>query len=115
VASTARDLASALGVLVDCDRLAALLADRIGVGSPSLYRTACRAAMTAIASEIDDRIAAIDATSFRIEVSGAAQGVDVDGDGSLDELRAGTWTGSFSVGSAHQPLDLARFAGMRVR
>jgi hypothetical protein len=85
------------------------------VGSTSLYRAACRAGMTAIASEIDDRIAAIDDAAFRLDVSGAAQGVDVDGDGSLDELRAGRWTGTLSVGDARQPLGGAQFTGIKAR
>jgi hypothetical protein len=85
------------------------------VGSASLYRAACRAGMTAIASEIDDRLAAIDATPFRLAVTGAGQGVDLDGDGSLDELRTGSWSGSLTVGSSRQPISAARFTGTRLR
>lgn len=115
VVPMARDLATALDALVDCDRLGAAIADQIGIGSSSLYRAACRAGMTAIASEIDDHIAAIDERAFRIDLSGAAQGVDVDGDGSLDELRSGAWAGSLSVDSARQPITASRFTGTRIR
>ena len=111
VEPTARDLATALGLLVDCDRLGMLVADRIGFGSPALYHTACRTAMTAIASELYARIAAIDDTPLALEVTGAADGVDLDGDGTMDALRAGTWSGSLQAGSARTPIAAASFTG----
>ncbi|HEU4727109.1 MAG TPA: hypothetical protein VFT22_04450 [Kofleriaceae bacterium] len=109
----ARDLAGALGALVDCNRLGALLDDRVGLGGPELYATACRAAMTAIASEIYARIDAIGDSPVALEVTGTADGVDVNGDGSMDELRAGSWSGSLSAGAAREPLGAASFAGQR--
>lgn len=111
VEPSAHDLASALGALVDCDRLSALLASYIGLGSPVLYRTACLAAMTAIASELDDCIAAIDDAALGLEVAGAATGVDLDGDGTMDELRAGTWAGSLTSSASREPIDAASFTG----
>lgn len=114
VEPTARDLAGALDLLVDCDRLAALFAEYIGVGSPALYRAACRAGMTAIASEIDDRIAAIDDAELGLEITGAATGIDLDGDGTMDELRAGTWAGWLSSATSREPIDAGSFTG-RVR
>jgi hypothetical protein len=113
VEPTARDLATALGLLVDCAQLGMLVADRIGLGSPALYGTACRAAMTAAASELYARLAAIDQTPLALEVTGAADGVDLDGDGTMDELRTGTWSGSLHDGSAREPIAAARFTGYK--
>jgi hypothetical protein len=111
VAPTAHDLATALAALVDCAALGALAADRIGLGSATLYRTACQAGMTAIASEIYARIAAIDETPLALELTGTAIGVDLDGDGTMDELRDGRWSGSLRAASSREPIDAARFTG----
>jgi hypothetical protein len=111
VEPTARDLASALGALVDCERLGGLVADRVGLGSATLYSAACRAGMTAIASEIEAQIAAIDDTELGLDVSGAATGFDVDGDGTMDELRAGSWSGALYSDAARDPIAAASFTG----
>ena len=109
----APDLATALGALVDCTKLGDLAASSIGLGPASLYHTACRAAMTAIASELYAQLAAIDATPLALELTGAADGIDHDGDGSLDELRAGRWSGSLQAAGTHVPVAAASFAGTK--
>jgi hypothetical protein len=95
VEPTARDLPEALAALVDCDAIGAAVADRLGIGAPALYRAACRTAMTAIASEIDTRIAAIE--DVTLTVAGGADAIDLDGDGVMDELRNGGWTAAGAV------------------
>jgi hypothetical protein len=114
VEPTARDLATALGALVDCTALGALAADRIGLGSAALYRTACRAAMTATASELYARIAAIDDAPVALELTGTADGVDLDGDGAMDELRAGRWSGALSAAASREPIAAASFTGAKL-
>jgi hypothetical protein len=109
VAPTAGDLAGALGALLDCDQLGIVIANRVGFGSATLYGTACRAAMTALATEVDDRLAAIDRTPLGIEVAGTAMGYDGNGDGVMDELDAGRWTGSVYAGPDREPIDAASF------
>lgn len=101
----ARDLASALALLVDCPHLGELVADALGVGSAELYGGACAAGMTALASELYERLDEIATTTLELELAGTADGFDTDGDGALDELRAGAWTGTVD----------ASFAGARVR
>jgi len=101
VVPTAHDLSGALTTLVDCDRL----------GSPSPYRAACRAAMIAIASEVYDRIAAIDDTPLTLELTGTAVGVDLDANGTLDELRQGRWAGTLGSASSRASIAAASFAG----
>ncbi|HEY0989002.1 MAG TPA: hypothetical protein VGD80_18165 [Kofleriaceae bacterium] len=113
VEPTARDVASALGKLVDCERIGGLVADRVGLGSASLYAVACRAGMTAIASEIEAQIAAIDDSALGLEVTGTAIGFDSDGDGTMDELRSGSWTGSLYAAAARAPIATATFTGRK--
>jgi len=109
VEPTAGDLAGALGGLVDCERLGAAIAGRVGLGSATLYGTACRAALTAIASEALARLAAIDGTPRGIEVAGTATGFAGNGDGTMDELRAGRWTGAVYAGQDREPIDAGSF------
>jgi hypothetical protein len=109
VAPTAGDLAGALGALLDCDQLGIVIANRVGLGSATLYGAACRAAMTALAAEVDAQLAAIDRVPLGIEVAGTAMGYDGNGDGVMDELDAGRWTGSVFTSSDREPIDAASF------
>ncbi len=107
---TSHDVAQALAALVDCTRLAALVADRIGIGSPLLYRGACIAAMTAVAAELDEHVVAIDAAPLVLDLTGAAIGVDLDHDGTMDAIRGGRWNGAATHTGAPQTV-AATFAG----
>ncbi len=111
----ARDLAEALGALLDCTQLGRVIADRVGLGPAALYAGACQATMTAIASEVHAALAAIDGTPLAIAVAGTAAGFDREGDGAMDELRAGLWTGAVAAGSAREPIAAARGAGAAAR
>lgn len=113
VEPTAHDLATALGLLVDCQRLGDLVADKLGVGPPALYRAACRAAMVAIAGDLYRRIDRVAAASFELRLSGAAVGIDLDSDATMDEIRAGAWSGTLDYGSSHDPLPSATFHGTK--
>jgi hypothetical protein len=86
----ARDLDHALQDLIDCPRVGAVIADLIGVGTPSMYATACAAGMTIAATEIYRKLAAVD--SVLVEVAGTGRGFDDDGDGTMDRM-TGTWVG----------------------
>jgi hypothetical protein len=109
----ATDLASVLGDLVDCDRLGQLFAAKLGVGSATLYATACRTGMTALAADIYDRLAAIDAAPFELAASGTAVGVDLDRDGTMDRIDEGVWSGTSSYDGAATSLENATFSGAR--
>lgn len=113
VVPAAHDLATALGSLVDCPQLGAMMAAQIGIGAPGVYTGACEAAMTVIASEVDAELAAIDHTAMTIEVSGDANGIDDDGDGTMDRIAAGNWTGSVHAG-VDETLSAARFTGTKL-
>lgn len=91
----ARDLAQALGGLVDCARLGELIAEAIGLGAPSLYAQACTIGLTTAATRIYDRLPAPDAPSLVLEVAGVARIVDRDGNGAMDAIEDGVWIGTF--------------------
>jgi hypothetical protein len=113
VIPTAHDLATALGSLVDCNALGAMVASQLGIDVPSLFTGACQAAMTVIASEVNAELAAIDQTAMSVELTGAATGIDDDGDGTMDRITAGTWTGAVHAGS-DATLGTAQFTGTKV-
>jgi len=100
---SAHDVAGALAALVDCTGLGQLVADKVGIGSPLLYRGACITAMVAVADELDEHIVAIDAEPMVLDLGGVATGVDQDHDGSMDIIKAGRWSGTLT----------ATFAGLR--
>ncbi|MEO8549951.1 MAG: hypothetical protein ABI678_08250 [Kofleriaceae bacterium] len=110
---SAGDLADALRDLVDCHALGATFSEHAGLGSPALYETACVAAMTGLASDVYRKIAAIDDAAFVLDVSGTAVGVDLDGDGAMDEVRSGAWTGTATYAGTRGPLGVATFTGTR--
>src|SRR5262249_19526161 len=82
----AGDLAIALRDLIDCAKIGELVAERVGVGSPALYRSACTAGMIAAADEVYARIAAVGSSPVRLEAAGVATGIDADGDGAMDAI-----------------------------
>jgi hypothetical protein len=100
----ATSLDGALVSLVDCDRLGALIAEYLGIGTPALYGHACGVALTHLAAEIYDRF---DTATVRMTVAGSARVIDLDGDGPVDVIASGTWAGT--VGNA--PLALSVFDG----
>lgn len=108
----AHDLSTALASLLDCQQLGAVVAAQVGVGAPSLYAGACQAAMTVIASEVDADLASIDQTAMTIEMLGDANGIDDDGDGTMDRIAAGNWTGLVHAG-VDEVLSAAQFTGAK--
>jgi hypothetical protein len=69
--------------------------------------------MTALASEIYERLAAIDDAPFELYVSGTATGLDRDGDGTMDEIRDGVWAGTTTYQGAKGPIGAATFTGVK--
>jgi hypothetical protein len=96
VVPDAHDLSEALRGLVDCSMLGALTAEWVGLGSPGFYATACDVGLTALAARLYARIDAIDAAALPLELSGEARAVDADGDGALDGIEAGAWSGNLA-------------------
>ncbi|CAN5834860.1 hypothetical protein BH11MYX3_BH11MYX3_42080 [soil metagenome] len=109
--ASSHDVTQALAALVDCTRLAELVADRIGIGSPLLYRGACVAAMSAVAAELDEHGVAIDAAPLVLDLTGAAVGIDLDHDGTMDAIRGGRWNGAATHTGVPQTI-AATFTGV---
>jgi hypothetical protein len=109
----ATDLAGALRDLVDCHQLGLTFYSHANLGSAALYETACSVAMTSLASEVYEKIAAIDASPFELSVSGTATGVDLDADGTMDKIEAGAWVGTASYAGTKGPLGVNTFTGMK--
>lgn len=107
---SAHDVAQALAALVDCTRLGQLAADKVGLGSPLVYRSACIAAMVAVAAELDEHVVEIDVAPMVLSLTGTALGVDPDHDGTMNAIKAGHWTGAATHAGATQPV-AATFAG----
>ncbi len=95
----ASTLTAAFTRLADCAKLGALISDWVGLGSPAFYERGCTTALTAAAAEIEERIDALDAQPFVLELSGTARAVDRDADGSMDTIVDGRWTGRFGSGT----------------
>jgi hypothetical protein len=97
-------LEDALVALVDCGHLGMLMAEYVGIGTPDLYARACTMAITHLAAEIYERIGT---ARVVMTVAGAARVIDLDGDGPVDVIASGTWSGT--IGGA--PLALSVFEG----
>ncbi|HEY1556760.1 MAG TPA: hypothetical protein VGF94_18115 [Kofleriaceae bacterium] len=107
----ATDLGTALADLASCTQLGEMIAGEIDLDVPSVFAAACRAATDAIASDVYARIDAIDAAApLQLELTGSARGIDLDHDGSMDQIESGAWSGSLGdVG----PVGAATFTGAR--
>lgn len=96
----ATDLASALRALVRCPRLGALIADALGVGSPSLYASACSIGLGVGARAIYERFPSVaDARAYDLSLAGEATAIDRDDDGVMDAIIDGRWTGQLGESS----------------
>lgn len=103
VVAGARDLSGALQGLVDCAKLGELIAEAIGIGSPSLYGGACTIGLTTAAAKIYAQLPALDARPLTLTVAGTARAIDHEGDGTMDAFEDGRWIGTFdgvTVGAA---------------
>ncbi len=106
----ATDLSGALRDLVDCAQLGAIVAAHVP-GSASLYEAACDAGLSALANDVYDRFTAIDAAPFELDVTGSATAIDLDGDGTMDLISAGSWIGTTGYAGVSGQLGAATFDG----
>ena len=89
----------------------ALVAGKVGIGSPALYQVACETGMVAAASDIYGKIAALDASPLDLVVTGSALGIDQNADGVLDAVTAGVWVGTVDMPASAAPLASGTFRG----
>jgi hypothetical protein len=100
----ALDLADAFAHNVSCERLGAQIAEYLEVGTIDLYARACEVALMSLAAEIYERL---EASPVPLAIAGSAHAIDLDGDGPMDSITAGAWTGTF----AGAPLAPSSFEG----
>lgn len=91
----ASDLARALRELVNCGRLGAVIAEALGVGPASLYAQACSIGLGVAAGRIYEQFPMRDAPTSALEVAGTGRAIDRDGDGAMDAISDGVWSGRF--------------------
>jgi hypothetical protein len=103
----AGNLAQALAALVDCERLGTRVQTAIGFGPAAVYSAACHIALTEAADRFYARLGAIGPSP--VDTTGTARGYDRDGDGEMDEIGAGLWSGT--VDGA--PIGVATFSGTK--
>lgn len=103
----AGNLAQALAALVDCQQLGVRVQAAIGFGPVAVYTAACHIALTEAADRFYARLGAIAPSG--LDTTGTARGYDRDGDGTMDEIGAGLWSGT--VDGA--PIGVATFSGMK--
>ena len=109
----ASDMHGLYTVLVDCTVLGETIFDALGRGSAPLYKSACMAAMTDAASAVYSQLEALDRKVPRLYVTSTAEGLDSDGDGSVDRI-SGRWDGMLrEEGTAPGPLS-ANFVATRL-
>jgi hypothetical protein len=109
----AADLQTLLADKIDCAVVGQDIADKIGIGDASRYAGACTAGLNAGAAYIYSKIDGIDSSVMQFDMSGAATASDTTGDGKVDTIAAGAWSGTLSYAGTPAPLSTATFTGAR--
>ncbi|MGN6108512.1 MAG: hypothetical protein ACTHU0_25630 [Kofleriaceae bacterium] len=110
----ASNLAELMASKVDCVAVGDAIADAIGFGGASTFASACSAGLVAGAGYIYDKISAIDSTALQLGITGAAKALDKDGNGTIDTIQTGTWSGDATYAGSPAPLSDATFYGSRL-
>lgn len=111
---SARNLRELFAAKVNCPLIGIAIEAVVGVGSPSTYADACTDGLNAGADYIYGKLGQIDGTALEFGLAGSAKALDKNGDGAIDLIVTGTWTGTVSYGSASAPLATATFFGERL-
>jgi hypothetical protein len=117
----ATDLASLFADEIDCNAVGTYVEQAvdqytgIDLGS-GVFVTACQDGLTAGANLIYSQLDGISSTALDFDLAnGTAKGVDTNGDGSIDQLNTGAWSGTLTYsGAASAPLATATFTGKRM-
>jgi hypothetical protein len=96
------DLRGALGLLIDCPRVAHAIATRCYlsqcVGHESQLAAICEGGLDFLAAEIDTRIGAMRFDAIRLQSGAAVLADTAPADGHADTLTAGVWTATIDAG-----------------
>lgn len=116
---TAANLGELLQHKVNCLAVGTAVRDAIASvigygGSASTYQTACNAGLVAGANLIYSKLADIDGTALELGITGTAKALDKTGDGKVDSILTGAWSGNLSYAGTPAPLAGATFYGERM-
>lgn len=116
---TAHNLNDLLAHKIDCTQVGTAITDALefefGVGfSPSIFKSACIAGLTAGANFVYKKISEIDGNALQFSLSGTARGVDRNNDRKIDVIQTGAWSGTLAYGTTPTPLAPATFTGARM-
>lgn len=103
-----------LAAKVNCALIGAAIDAVVFVGSAATYAGYCSDGLDAAADYIYSKIATIDGTALQFGMSGTAKALETTGDGHIDTIHTGAWTGTVSYGSTPAPLAAATFFGTRM-
>jgi hypothetical protein len=108
----ATNLTQLLDDNINCTTVGQDIYNAISIGSPSIFAAACTAGLAAAANEIYSKIDGIDSQVLQFNMTGTAA-ASSDGDGNVDTLAAGAWSGTLSYAGTPAPLASATFTGSR--
>jgi hypothetical protein len=106
---------------IDCNSVGAYVEQAIendvgiDLGS-SVFVTACTDGLNAAANLVYSQLNNLSTTALTFDLAnGIGKGVDTNGDGSIDQINAGNWSGTLDYsGAASAPLATATFTGKRM-
>lgn len=110
---SAQNLGDILESVVDCEAVGQFVFEALEFGSPSTYETACHAGLQAASTALYNQLDNIDGSALEFGLAGTARGIDRNGDGKMDDLQSGTWTGTLGYAGTPAPLGAATFFGKR--
>ena len=111
---TASNIGELLQHSVDCVAVGQFVFDVIGIGSPSTFESACNSGITAAGTQLYHLLDQIDGSALEFSVTGVARGVDKNSDSKMDEITAGSWSGTLGYAGTPAPLGEAKFFGKKL-
>lgn len=110
----ANDLEDILLGAVNCQAVGQYVFEAIDIGSPSTFESACRSGLKAGAAALYKQLENIDASALEFGLAGTARAVDRNGDGKMDGIQSGQYTGTLGYAGSPAPLGEAKFHGERL-
>jgi hypothetical protein len=110
--STAHNLNELFAHLIDCQKVADFITDKIIFGN-ALIKSACDLGIDAGANFVYSKIESIDSTALAFGLSGTARAQDKDNDRKIDVIQTGSWSGTMTYGATPVAMSPSAFYGER--
>jgi hypothetical protein len=108
------DLLGVLTNAVDCAGFGDAMESSLGFGSKDAFAAACRDALSDVARTIYAELDDADAQPLELDLAGDARAVDTNGDGRVDAIEDGLWSGTVSYAGVPEPLTSGSFSATLV-